>query len=93
MNEVLPQTIPNVKQKELCRIADIIKQEAPVEMLILFGSFARGDWVSDKYREGYITYEYQSDFDILVVVKNKTIETNYALWNNINDKLKNDPFV
>jgi HEPN domain-containing protein/predicted nucleotidyltransferase len=37
------------------------------EMIILFGSYARGDWVED-YQE---KYEYVSDFDILIVTKDK----------------------
>lgn len=93
MKEVFPKTIPDIKQSELKHIADLISKSAPVEMIILFGSFARGDWVSDKYREGHITYEYQSDFDILVVVKNKDIEGDHSLWNSINTAIKNDPLI
>ena len=40
-----------------------------IVMIILFGSYARGDWVSDEYTEGHITYSYQSDLDIMVVLK------------------------
>lgn len=40
-------------------------------MVILFGSYARDEWVEKKYLEEGITYEYQSDFDILVVVQNE----------------------
>jgi uncharacterized protein len=40
-----------------------------IAMIILFGSYARGDWVSDEYTEGHITYSYQSDLDIMVVLK------------------------
>ena len=40
-----------------------------IAMIILFGSYARGDWVSDEYTKGHITYSYQSDLDIMVVLK------------------------
>ena len=40
-----------------------------IAMIILFVSYARGDWVSDEYTEGHITYSYQSDLDIMVVLK------------------------
>ena len=40
-----------------------------IAMIILFGSYARGDWVSDVYTDGHITYSYQSDLDIMVVLK------------------------
>ena len=41
-------------------------------MIILFGSYARGEQVSDKYVEDGITYEYQSDYDILVVMDSES---------------------
>ncbi|MBU4272115.1 MAG: HEPN domain-containing protein [Planctomycetes bacterium] len=44
-------------------------------MLILFGSYARGDWVEDRYVEGHITYTYQSDFDLLVVTEKRSSAT------------------
>ena len=40
-----------------------------IAMIILFGSYARGDWVSDQYTKGHITYSYQSDLDIMVILK------------------------
>lgn len=36
-------------------------------MVILFGSYAKGEQVEDIYSEKGTTYEYKSDFDILVV--------------------------
>jgi HEPN domain-containing protein/predicted nucleotidyltransferase len=40
---------------------------------MLFGSYARGDWVEDRYRENGTTYEYISDYDILVVVDTEEV--------------------
>ena len=40
-------------------------------MLILFGSYARGDWVVDRYVEDNIIYTYESDFDLLVVSEDR----------------------
>ena len=62
--------LPKHKRDELKEIVAIITELADVEMIILFGSYARGNWVEDVYTEGHITYEYKSDFDILVVVEN-----------------------
>ena len=42
-----------------------------VAFVILFGSFARGDWVKDRYKEKHITYSYVSDYDILVLTTSK----------------------
>ena len=67
--------LPENKQKELRKLVNTIHQKTtksqPVEMVILFGSYARGEGVEDRYVEDHITYEYQSDFDILVLVRFK----------------------
>lgn len=71
--------LPEEKRRELSEIVSIIKKSVNAEKIILFGSYARGDWVEDKYKEGHITYEYKSDMDILVVVK-KNGTANMKLW-------------
>ena len=45
------------------------KHRFKLEKIILFGSYARGTWVEDGYVKDGITYEYKSDFDILVVTQ------------------------
>jgi len=47
----------------------LIAGKDTIAMIILFGSYARGDWVSDEYIKGHITYSYQSDLDIMVILK------------------------
>jgi predicted nucleotidyltransferase/HEPN domain-containing protein len=59
--------LPQTKQDQLKALTHIILDKVPAEMIILFGSYARGDWVED-YQE---KYEYVSDFDILIVTKDK----------------------
>ncbi len=70
------------KQRELKWATDIVREEANPEMLILFGSYARGDWVEDLNPET-LHYRYQSDFDLLVVTETRKeagkIEQNNAL--------------
>ncbi len=80
--------LPKEKQDELKLITNIIRDSADVGLILLFGSYARGDWVSDRYKEGHITYEYISDYDILVVVKGEKISKNFGLWNDIEQKIK-----
>jgi len=63
--------LPEDKQSELKEIQGVIRKRLAAEMIILFGSFARGDWVDDRYKENGTTYEYKSDFDILVVLANE----------------------
>jgi uncharacterized protein len=75
--------LPKHKREELQEITSIIKENAEVEMIILFGSYARGNWVEDIYTEGHITYEYKSDYDILVIVKTHPQVRKLTLWRNI----------
>jgi predicted nucleotidyltransferase len=56
------------------RLDNIVKEilavtEQKIAMIILFGSYARGDWVQDEYIQGHITYSYQSDLDLMIVLK------------------------
>ncbi|TAI48209.1 HEPN domain-containing protein [Flagellimonas allohymeniacidonis] len=53
-------------------------------MVILFGSYARGNWVEDQYVHKGITYEYRSDFDILVVLTHEDLKQKFR----IEDKIK-----
>jgi HEPN domain-containing protein/predicted nucleotidyltransferase len=59
--------LPEDKQKELETLTKIIVEKVPAEMVILFGSHARGDWVEDYQQHT----EYVSDYDILVITKGR----------------------
>ena len=60
--------LPPHKQAELKAIvAALVPKYAEVEMIILYGSYARGNWVEDKYVENGNTYEYKSDYDLLII--------------------------
>ncbi len=73
-----PKHLPSHKLAELDKVVSEIRTRHGVEMIILFGSHARGDWVEDEYEEDDITYEYRSDYDILVVTANKDTERDVA---------------
>ena len=62
--------LPEQKQQELQRALEIIREEVAPEMVILFGSYARGYWVEDIDPETLL-YRYQSDFDLLVVTETR----------------------
>ncbi|HST20375.1 MAG TPA: HEPN domain-containing protein [Blastocatellia bacterium] len=81
--------LPKHKQQELIEATSIIKVNPGVEMVILFGSYARGDWVEDTYTEGHITYEYKSDFDILVIVKNRQYARRIMTWDKMEGAIHN----
>ena len=62
--------LPKRKKDEIRAVTKIINEMIDAEFIILFGSYARGDWVEDVYvGDDGITYEYKSDYDLLVVVK------------------------
>jgi predicted nucleotidyltransferase len=48
--------LPRPKRNQIMEIADIIKEAADPEMIMLFGSYAKGTLVE-------FQYEYVSDFD------------------------------
>ncbi|MHC5057743.1 MAG: HEPN domain-containing protein [Planctomycetota bacterium] len=74
--------LPGDKRDELKIITDVIRKTVEPEMIILFGSHARGDWVEDRYVEGHVLYEYMSDYDILVIVeKPAQAAARHAHWN------------
>lgn len=61
--------LPKAKQAELETILQIILDIAKPVMVILFGSYGRGDFVEDKYVEKGTTYEYKSDYDLLIIAE------------------------
>lgn len=63
--------LPVEKREDIRWLTQRIRELADVEMVILFGSYARGDWVEDWYKEDGAVYEYRSDYDFLVIVGKK----------------------
>lgn len=81
--------LPDRKRRELERAAQILFDELEESLktklsekgrrgrilkLILFGSYARGDWVEDR-KSGY-----SSDYDLLVVVNYGSFAEQYEAW-------------
>lgn len=56
-------------------------------MVILFGSYARGDWKDGPHEQGRgrLLIHKRSDYDILAVTRHEYIATNIALWDTIKD--------
>ena len=70
----------------------IIKEGVDVEMIILFGSYARGDWVEELDEKG-VYYRYQSDFDILVIVDDRKLAKKWRVWDRIEDDVRRSGFI
>ncbi|NQY08783.1 MAG: HEPN domain-containing protein [Flavobacteriales bacterium] len=76
--------LPEKKQTELTQLTETLSSFKEVEMVILFGSYARGNWVEDQYVEKDVLFEYRSDYDILVVTTHEDLRRKYK----IEDKVK-----
>tara|TARA_Y100000310_G_scaffold341280_1_gene439954 strand:- start:450 stop:1319 length:870 start_codon:yes stop_codon:yes gene_type:complete len=83
--------IPKNTQEEIDKIVSLIKKgEGRTDFILLYGSYARGDWVEDKYVEDRIVYEYESDLDILILVANEKLEKDFSIWNRIEAQVARD---
>ncbi|WP_138481998.1 HEPN domain-containing protein [Dyadobacter bucti] len=78
--------LPEDKQEELKTLTKIIVEKVPAEMVILFGSHARGDWVED-FQEHT---EYVSDYDILVITKDRKSAKDGEKWWGLNERINSN---
>ncbi len=69
----------------------MMREEFDVEMIILFGSYARGDWVEELGPDDF-HYNYQSDFDILVVA-DKKLANRHRKWDKVKDRFRRSSVV
>jgi predicted nucleotidyltransferase/HEPN domain-containing protein len=94
--------LPQVQQDELRRAVRILMDEfgetigratqpnrrnGKIYKVILFGSYARDDWV-DEPENGY-----QSDFDLLIVVSHRDLTEIADYWYVAEDKILRDPAI
>ncbi len=94
--------LPEQQQQELGRIREILleefekaianatsthKRNGKVYKIVLFGSYARDDWV-DEPENGY-----QSDFDLLIVVSHEDLTDIADYWYIAEDRIARDPTI
>ena len=94
--------LPQVQQDELSRVVQILmgefelaisratqawRRNGKIYKIILFGSYARNDWV-DEPENGY-----QSDFDLLVVVSHPDLTEIADYWYVAEDKILRDEAI
>lgn len=94
--------LPEAQQAELARVRQTLmdefaeaistatkpwKKNGKILKIILFGSYARNDWV-DEPENGY-----QSDFDLLVIVSHEDLTDVAGYWYIAEDKIQRDPAV
>jgi hypothetical protein len=93
--------LPEHKQRELARMVEILHEEfddalalgttewkkrGRILKVILFGSYARGNWVD----EPHTMKGYKSDFDLLIVVNNRKLTDFATYWYKAKDRLRRD---
>lgn len=96
--------LPEAKRRQLARALEILREEfedalaggdadfkkkGRILKVILFGSYARGDWVD----EVHTGKGYRSDYDLLVIVNNRKLTDFVAYWNNAADRLLSDKML
>ncbi len=88
MKTQLPENLPEHKKGELTALKEaLIPRFAEIEMIILFGSYARGKWVEDVYTEKGTTYEYKSDYDLLIILSKNGQANSDSLTQSISTRL------
>lgn len=88
--------LPANKRRELARVLEIIffeveqfratklsmkKLDAKILKVILYGSYARGDWMEDRLSG------YRSDYDLLIVVNKQSFVDEDELWLALDERL------
>ncbi|MEG3143170.1 HEPN domain-containing protein [Sphingomonas sp. RT2P30] len=91
--------LPSSKQRELAHVVRVLfeefaeataratqpwKKKGRILKVVLYGSYARGDWVDDPVGG------YQSDYDILVIVTDDRLTDVVDYWSAADDRLMRD---
>ena len=82
--------LPQLKQEEVELIAMIVRSLCEdVHMVVLFGSYARGDWKDGPHEQGRgrLIIHKRSDYDILVLVAHEYTAQDLTLWDKVKEKL------
>lgn len=90
--------LPPSKQRDLERVVQVLfeefeqvtaistsdwKKKGRILKVILYGSYARGDWVD----EPYTAKGYQSDYDLLIIVNDKRLTDRAGFWSKTDERL------
>jgi uncharacterized protein len=81
--------LPTNKQQELQKIAQTISDNCnDIEKIILFGSYARGNYKEEKDLKPNRKSGHVSDYDILVITSQKDTALDVTMWRKISDLCK-----
>lgn len=91
--------LPEAKRRELTHVVEVIREgfarairhrtqprfrNGHIVRIVLFGSYARGDWVEDPVGR------YFSDYDVLVVVDHEDLTDGLEFWAKVEERLLAD---
>ena len=94
--------LPSPQQDELARVTQILMEEfaiaisrgtqpwkknGKIQKIVLFGSYARGDWVDEPHNG------YQSDYDLLVIVSHPDLTDIADYWYVAEDRILRDMMI
>jgi HEPN domain-containing protein/predicted nucleotidyltransferase len=82
--------LPDQQQQELAKVVEIICAAThDVLAVLLYGSYARGDWVDGPHEQGRgkLVGHKTSDYDILVVTSSEYTATDHDLWSKVRTQL------
>lgn len=84
--------LPEKKRWELAEIVRLICREAEVEMIVLYGSYARGDWKEENDLDPERWSGQVSDYDLLIVVAEPERAEDELFWKRLTDKVNSAAF-
>jgi len=79
--------LPEDKQQEIKHLVNLICEHYAPTTIILFGSYARGNWVEEKFEDDVPFHRYQSDFDVLILIADRSMRGQRQLEENLEDLL------
>ncbi len=77
--------LPQYTRERLAFIVHVLRETGPVEMIVLFGSHARGTQEND------LDTGFKSDFDILVITKTAEVADDVSLWAKASERFLSMP--
>lgn len=82
----LPQDKADEVELIACKIRALCED---VHMVILFGSYARGDWKDGPHEQGRgrLIIHKRSDYDIFVLTAHEYTARDISLWDKVKEKL------
>ncbi|PEQ10442.1 nucleotidyltransferase [Novosphingobium sp. PC22D] len=90
--------LPAAKQRELERVVQLVfeefedalalsqhewKKAGRIHKLILYGSYARGNWID----EPHTAKGYKSDYDLLIIVNDRRLTDRVRYWGRLDERL------